>query len=141
MDRCRVRHRAVRAMLALAVAGVLIVPPPASADAFISGFAWYHDGTIEKSGPPGTLVTVYGIGLRPNTTFKLYVAPIVDADSTCGHGRVELNPSLRISSSSGFIGPTSGRVSQPPGTWHLCFAHVNPRDHPRGSPVVFHVQG
>jgi hypothetical protein len=87
------------------------------------GFTWYSDGSSSKSGPSGTVITVFATGARAGRTYQL-VAGNGDPgheDMACMFNYVLINPNNRVSSSTGFIGNTTGAVNRPQGTWQICF--------------------
>ena len=97
-----------------------------------SGFTWYSDGTFQKSGPGNAIITAYATQAKPNTQFVLVTANSEGEPGHEGHACmfnfVNINPNIRVSSSTGFIGNTSGRINRTSGTWQICF-----REHPTGN--------
>ena len=126
----------VSAGVALAVASV------SSACTVAVGFTWYSDGTFQKQGPTNSLITAYATQAKPNTAHMLVTANAEGEPGHEGHACmfnfVNINPNVRMSSASGFIGLTSGRITPTAGTWQICF-----REHPTGNsatiPVSFTV--
>lgn len=112
------------------------------ADTEVGGFSWYADGSVARAGPAGTVVQLYGTGLRPSTTYHLVTARAVGDDS-CAAAPVPVNASVRLSNRSGFIGLTGGSVDRPPGVYDVCFYELGTGLEPRrvGSPVRFTVVG
>jgi hypothetical protein len=103
-------------------ATVVAVAAPASAVQFIQGFTWYGDGSFSKSGPAGTVVTVFATGAAPNAQFDLLsVPPDTGAHGCADFGTAPVNPNVRTSNSRGFIPNTGGPVNRSPGEYELCF--------------------
>jgi hypothetical protein len=91
----------------------------------LAGFAWYSDGSVHKSGPPGTTVRVYGTGLRRTTAYRLVSArPGATPEERCAHDPVPVNAAVRFSNNAGFVGLTAGSINRPPGTWDVCLWEV-----------------
>lgn len=103
----------------------------------VGGFAWSTDGQTAKSGPPGTTVTIYATGLRPNTPYRLVTGDAGATEQACRFNAVPVNGSIRTSNGSGFVGLTGGPVSRAPGHWHVCFRSLDGRL--ASSPVLFQV--
>ncbi len=93
-----------------------------------AGQTWFSDGTFSKSGPTGSRITVYGFNARPNETFQLVIGNTV-SHPNMGHYCMDnadvLNPTLRFSSSTGYIPLTSGSVTKGPGEWQICFRETD----------------
>ena len=108
-------------LLAALVLPALPVGPAAAHP--IVGFTWYNDGSFAKAGPSGTVITAYATGAQANTLFQLVVGTSQEGnpDHVCIFNRTNVNPNIRLSSSSGFIGNTSGPVVMPIGAWQVCF--------------------
>ena len=109
----------------------------------ISGFTWYNDGTFEKSGSSGTVITAFATAARPNQQFVLS-SGFSEGDPAheehgCMFSDVAVNPTVRTSNSSGFIGFTTGPVNRGPGEWQICFRQTNGAT--ATLPVLFTVVG
>lgn len=99
------------------------------------GLTWYTDGAIDRMGPGGTTVTAYGTQLRPHTAYHLVAGTHADPDQPCSRDAIPINPNVRVSNASGFIGLTSGRVHRPPGQWRRASSPSTPGRRPIGSPA------
>lgn len=75
-----------------------------------------------RSGP---IITAYATAARPNRQFLLVTANNQGEPGHDGHAcmfnATAVNPTMRTSSSTGFIANTSGVVSVGPGVWQICF--------------------
>jgi hypothetical protein len=106
----------------MAVAALVLAAAPVGAVGALVGFTWYSDGQFSKSGPAGTVITAYATQARANTQYRLMMAPATPTREECpDSGKVAINANVRVSNSSGVIGNTSGRVTGPPGNYHVCF--------------------
>ena len=89
------------------------------------GFTWYSDGTFQKQGPSGALITAYATGARATTQFLLVTGNNEGTPGHDGHACMfntsPINPNLRMSNASGFIPNTSGFINAGAGTWQVCF--------------------
>ncbi|MGH9277298.1 MAG: interleukin-like EMT inducer domain-containing protein [Acidimicrobiales bacterium] len=107
--------------------------------AVVTGYAWHSSGEYQRSGPSGTVVSVYATGLARHVQYRLVSAsPDPNASVPCGRDRQPINDNIRTSSNSGFIGLTSGRLNRPVGRWEICFSEVTPGS--EGRTVSFPVQ-
>lgn len=127
------------AAVATAIAAVTGSTTPASADAMILGFTWYAEGGTSRSGPPGTTITAFATEARPNRPFKLVTSP--PSQYGCSEfNRQDVNPAIRYSTASGFIGLTSGPINRPVGQYNVCFAEEPGLPHATVTfPVLFTV--
>jgi len=106
----------------VALGATLFAAAPASAVQFIQGFTWYADGSFSKSGPAGTVVTVFATSAAPNAQFDLLSVPPDSAAHGCADfDTAPVNPNVRTSNSRGFIPNTAGPVNRAPGEYELCF--------------------
>jgi hypothetical protein len=109
-----------------AMAAAMAVASLAYACTVITGFTWYASGS-PSSGPTGTNITAFATEARANRSFKLVVGNTNTPgheDHACMDNVTDINSNVRISSSSGFIGNTSGPINKPAGTWQVCFYEV-----------------
>ena len=118
--------RAVRLVGVALVLVTLALPAPAAHAAHVwAGLTWYSDGTYVKSAPAGTVITAYATQARPNRHFDLVATPIQAEGEQCSRRTaIKLNPNVRVSSSTGVIGNTSGVVNLPAGTYQICFLEI-----------------
>ncbi len=108
-------------LVPLAACALAAQAAPASSSIEIIGFTWYSDGTWATSGPQGTVLTAYATQARPNRQFKLQTSAIRGA-FPCSDVLVnDVNPNVRTSNNSGFIGNTSGVITLAPGSYEVCF--------------------
>ncbi len=126
------RRAAVGGIAVIAVIAVtLAVASMAWACTTITGLTWYSDGTFSKSGPSGSAITAFATGARPNSTFNLVSGndggDPAHADHACMFNSENINPTVRTSSSTGFLGNTSGTINRPAGEWQICFRELNGR--------------
>lgn len=123
MAGARLRRRVLGGMAAAGVA--LAAASVAWACTVPIGFTWYSDGSFQKSGPAGTVISAYATGAKPNAQFFLVTGNAQGEPGHEGHACmfnfVNVNPNPRTSSSSGFIPVTSGPVNVEAGTWQVCF--------------------
>ena len=132
--RTRLRLRA----LVLALAGLAASAAPVHGSDIIVGFTWYADGTYVKSGPAGTVITAYATQTLANRPFELVAAPVREGFLPCFRlFATVLNPNVRMSSTTGFIGNTSGRINQPAGNYQICFLEVR-QDNPDAATAPVH---
>jgi len=110
------------------IAVTLAVASMAWACTTIQGLTWYSDGTFNKSGPSGTSITAFATGARPNSTFNLVsgndAGDPSHADHACMFNFENVNPNVRTSSSTGFLGNTTGTINRSPGEWQICFRQI-----------------
>jgi len=110
------------------VAVTLAVASMAWACTAIKGYTWYSDGTFAKSGQSGSMITAFATGANPGKTFNLVAGNDGNdpehADHACMSNFDNVNPTLRTSSSTGFLGNTSGTINRPPGEWQICFRQI-----------------
>lgn len=123
------------------VAAVLVMTSVAWACTAVRGFTWYSDGTTSKFGGSGTGVTAFATGAKPNARFVLVTG---NADGPPGHDThacmfnyEPINPNMRVSSSTGFIGNTTGTINRVQGDWEVCFRE--PTADTGTAPVIFTV--
>lgn len=109
----------VMAVLALG-SGATVV----SAAEAVRGYTQYHDGDLYKTGPTGTVVSVFATSATANSSFKLRIAPAEQEETCPDVGAVDLNPNVRYSNSRGFIATTSGVANQPVGEYEICFYQI-----------------
>lgn len=117
-------------------------PPPGTAPSVVSGSAWYSGGTNSASGPAGTQVRVYAVGLFQNVPYQLVTGRDGGTPGqACRADLVAVNPVIRYANASGFVAATVGTVDRLPGTYQVCFAQVDPVSGPRAvsGPVSFRV--
>ncbi|MGH9277747.1 MAG: hypothetical protein ACRD12_06520 [Acidimicrobiales bacterium] len=124
------RFRLRRAVMAGVggVAASITVASLAWACTVPTGTTWYSDGALSKSGPNGTQITAYATGAARNVQFQL----VTGDNSISGHSGhacmdnwATINPNWRTSSSSGFIGNTTGTINAPhAGEWQVCFRQM-----------------
>lgn len=91
----------------------------------VTGFTWYGDGSFQRSGSPGTVVSAFATGLTPNKGYRLVVGQGGDAGEACRYNAVPLNAAIRLSNSRGFVPMTAGAIDRPAGTWQVCFRAVD----------------
>lgn len=90
------------------------------------GAAWYSDGANAKSGPAGTTISVYGVGLIENLPYRLVTGRDGGSpDQPCRADLVPVSTTVRFSNSSGSVGTTVGPVNRLPGTYQVCFAQID----------------
>ncbi len=100
--------------------------PPGTADTLTAGSAWYSNGVNGQSGPAGTSISVYGVGLFTNVPYQLMTGRKGDSGQPCQLDLVAVNTNTRFANSSGFVSATAGIVNRLPGTYQVCFAQVDP---------------
>ena len=108
-------------LLPLATCALVAQAAPASSSLVLQGFTWYTNGTFGQSGPAGTVITAYAIGANPNKQFKLQTSAVRGGFACSDVLLNDVNPNVRKSSSSGFIGPTSGAINLAAGNYEMCF--------------------
>ena len=105
---------------------VVKVQLPSDSGPMVQGSAWYSDGSSSKSGPSGTVITVFASGLQPNVSFRVATSPAqANPALKCTSTLVNVNANLRKSNSRGFVPYTSGPVSRAPGTYDVCVVASN----------------
>ncbi|MGH9225047.1 MAG: hypothetical protein ACRD2W_15005 [Acidimicrobiales bacterium] len=93
--------------------------PPAPTQ--VSGATWPVNGVTAASGPAGTVISAYGMGLPSGRNFVLVTGLDGGAGRPCMWNTAPVNSTLRRTSSLGFIGPTTGAVNRQSGRWQVCF--------------------
>jgi len=103
------------------------VAPLGTPGSSVVGSTWYSDGANAKSGPAGTTISVYGVGLVENIPYRLVTGRDGGNPSQpCRADLVPANATVRFSNSSGAVGTTVGSVDRLPGTYQVCFAQIDP---------------
>jgi glucose/arabinose dehydrogenase len=104
-----------------------IVHLPSIPSTTVTGFTWYTGGGNSQTGPAGTVITAYATGLARNQQFHLVSSPVdaATSDKPCARDPIPLNPNVRMSSASGFVGNTSGAINRPAGQYEVCFKQLN----------------
>ncbi len=115
------KRRPPLALAGVAVAAGLTAAAPASGHSVIQGFTWYSDGSFVKSGPVGAVVIAYGTSAKPNTGYKLRIAPLRPEYACSDENVTDINPAVRSANGRGFIANTAGVVDRPPGEYEICF--------------------
>ncbi len=118
------RHVGRIVISAIAVVACLAPAAPVSAAQAVRGYTQFHDGELYKTGPIGTVVSVFATSAPVNTSFKLRMAPAEQEETCPDVGAVDLNPNVRYSNSRGFIATTSGVANQPVGEYEICFYQI-----------------
>jgi hypothetical protein len=129
-----------RRMAAIGFAAAVLVAAaaPAGAVGVIVGFTWYSDGSFSKSNASGVLITAYATQAKANTQYRLMAAPALPTGEGCPDAnKVNVNPNLRVSNSSGTIGNTSGPITGAPGNYHVCFYEPGTLSNSATAPVFF----
>lgn len=86
------------------------------------------------------MITAYATLARPNTQYRLMMAPALATGEGCPDtNKVAINANVRVSSSSGVIGNTSGGVTGAPGDYHVCFYELGTISSSATAPVFFTV--
>lgn len=94
--------------------------PSAGSSTIVSGSTWFSDGTIAKTVPRGTRIVAYATGAAASVQYKLVLANTTSPGNPCTFTEEMVNPSIRLSTSDGFIGNTSGTAYKV-GTYQVCF--------------------
>lgn len=97
----------------LFVAKIELGPPAAG------GATWHSNGSLARSGPAGTGVSVYGIAAFQNVPYLL----VLTRGQSCSDVVAVLNPTTRFANTSGFIPTTRATIpaGTPAGTYQICF--------------------
>lgn len=98
--------------------------PPAvtSPPSTIAGYTRYSDGTLSKSGPAGTTITVFAQGAAFASTFNLIAGTNGgNVSAPCSQNVIVLNSTSSASGQTGFISFTSGIANLSTGIWQICF--------------------
>ena len=94
--------------------------------ATVAGSAWYREGTISRSGPTGTVVSVYATHAQPGTPYRLMSGTNGgNPAKPCSADLQPINVNVRHATPLGQIGVTSGVITRSPGTWQICFVSTD----------------
>lgn len=90
------------------IAHGMLSPATALADhGIVLGNTWYSDGRPAHRWPPGTLISVFASGARPDTAYRVGVQRVEAGRTPCGTPVIMSTSLIRRSNSRGFIRTTT----------------------------------
>lgn len=93
------------------------------------GSTFFSDGRLSKSVTKGTRISAFANGAAPGVQYEL----VIGSNGThpahaCHDKNFVVNPTIRMATSDGFIGSTSGpagNAALASGTYQVCFRDIN----------------